>query len=191
MEVNSNPSLNIFLEREIPGALDGQTEKVLQELDKHVKAKVVHQTLKIVTGEGNDDYDGSFEQLLPDSDMTEYYIWNRAQKLYEMITSTSQTKKDPDMRDRISMFQFARLHKVPEFGKLGSYFKADLELVFKNMIIKYDLKNNHIDLYGFFEAIEILASKIYKEETDNTQGDNIGQFLDAAMVFFEDFLQKQ
>jgi len=42
MEVNSNPSLNIFLEREIPGALDGQTEKVLQELDKHVKAKVVH-----------------------------------------------------------------------------------------------------------------------------------------------------
>lgn len=41
MEVNSNPSLNIFLEREIPGALDGQKEKVLQELDKHVKSRVV------------------------------------------------------------------------------------------------------------------------------------------------------
>jgi tubulin polyglutamylase TTLL11 len=29
MEINSNPSLNIFLEREIPGALDGQTEKII------------------------------------------------------------------------------------------------------------------------------------------------------------------
>jgi len=29
MEINSNPSLNIFLEREIPGSNDGQTEKVL------------------------------------------------------------------------------------------------------------------------------------------------------------------
>ena len=50
MEVNSNPSLNIFLEREIPGALDGQTEKVLYELDKHVKAKVVTEAIRIVTG---------------------------------------------------------------------------------------------------------------------------------------------
>ena len=29
MEINSNPSLNIFLERDIPGALNGQTERVL------------------------------------------------------------------------------------------------------------------------------------------------------------------
>lgn len=47
MEVNSNPSLNIFLERDIPGK-PGETEKVLQELDKHVKAKVVTETIRIV-----------------------------------------------------------------------------------------------------------------------------------------------
>lgn len=29
MEINSNPSLNIFLEREVPGTTDGTTEKVL------------------------------------------------------------------------------------------------------------------------------------------------------------------
>ena len=29
MEINSNPSLNIFLEREVPGSTDGTTEKVL------------------------------------------------------------------------------------------------------------------------------------------------------------------
>mgnify|MGYP000671940186 CR=1 FL=1 len=61
MEINSNPSLNIFLEREIPGALDGQTEKILQELDKHVKAKVVTEAIRIVADEGNGEYEGSFE----------------------------------------------------------------------------------------------------------------------------------
>lgn len=134
MEVNSNPSLNIFLERDIPGALDGQTEKVLQELDKHVKAKVVTEAIRIVAGECNDEYAGSFEQLLPEPAMDNYYVWNRAQQLYEMMTQTQQTKKDPEMRGRISMFQFSRLYKVPEFGKLGSYFKADLEIVFKQLV---------------------------------------------------------
>ena len=47
MEVNSNPSLNIFLERDIPGR-PGETERVLQELDKHVIAKVVTETIRIV-----------------------------------------------------------------------------------------------------------------------------------------------
>ena len=78
MEINSNPSLNIFLEREIPGALEGQTEKVLQELDKHVKARVVTEAIRIVSGEGDGEYDGAFEQLLPDPELEEYYIWNRA-----------------------------------------------------------------------------------------------------------------
>lgn len=61
MEINSNPSLNIFLERDIPGALNGQTEKVLQELDKHVKSKVVTEAIRIVTGKGNDEYRDSYE----------------------------------------------------------------------------------------------------------------------------------
>jgi len=77
MEVNSNPSLNIFLEKEIPGALDGQTELILQELDKHVKSKVVQEAIRIVTGKGNDEYDGSFEQLLPYSQLDDYYLWNK------------------------------------------------------------------------------------------------------------------
>ena len=117
MEINSNPSLNIFLEREIPGALDGQTEKVLQELDKHVKARVVTEAIRIVTGEGEGEYDGAFEQLLPDPELDQYYIWNKAQTLFDLILSTSTSKKDPDMKDRISLFQFSRLNKVPEFSK--------------------------------------------------------------------------
>lgn len=89
MEINSNPSLNIFLERDVPGTTDGQTEKILQELDKHVKAKVVTEAIRIVTGKGDGEYDGAFEQLLPDDSMSEYYVYNDAQTLFELIVSTS------------------------------------------------------------------------------------------------------
>lgn len=163
MEINSNPSLNIFLEREVPGSLGGQTERVLQELDKHVKAKVVTEAMRIVTGECGDEYAGSYEKLLPEADgsLDQYYVWNKAQRLFELMASTSQTKKDPDQRDKVSQFQFSRFHKVPEFGKTGSYFKADLELVFKNLQKKYE--SVCLDLYAFFDACELLAQKIYKE----------------------------
>jgi transketolase len=89
MEINSNPSLNIFLERDVIGSTDGTTEKVLQELDKHVKAKVVTEAIRIVTGKGDGEYDGAYEQLLPDSSMDEYYIFNDAQRLFELMVSTS------------------------------------------------------------------------------------------------------
>ena len=49
------------------------------------------------------------------------------------MSQTSQTKKDPEQKDKISLFQFSRLYKVPEYGKAGSYFKADIEIVFKNL----------------------------------------------------------
>ena len=106
MEINSNPSLNIFLEREIPGSTDGSTEKVLQELDKIVKAKVVNETIRIVSGKGINDYEGSFEQVLPveDGSMDDYYIWNKAQHLFELIVETNQTKKDPEQKGKISLF---------------------------------------------------------------------------------------
>jgi len=157
MEINSNPSLNIFLEREVPGSTDGTTEKVIQELDKVVKAKVVNETIRIVSGKGITYYEGSFEQVLPveDGSMDDYYIWNKAQHLFELIVDTAQTKKDPDQKGKISLFQFSRFHKVPEFGKAGSYFKADLEIVFKNLQRKHDC--NYIDIYGLFEAIEVLS----------------------------------
>ena len=48
MEVNANPSLNMFLEKE-EGLLPGQEpERILQELDRYVKTKVVGDAIKIV-----------------------------------------------------------------------------------------------------------------------------------------------
>jgi hypothetical protein len=44
---------------------------------------------------------------------------------------------------------------VPEYSKAGSYFKADIEIVFKNLQRKHDC--THLDIYAFFEAIEVLS----------------------------------
>ena len=80
---------------------------------------------------------------------------------------------------------------MPEFSKLGSYFKADLEIVFKQLLLKYDLQHNCIDLYGFFEAIETLTQKIYKPSEETTFGDNITTFLDVTTTYFEELIAQQ
>ena len=42
MEVNSNPSFNMFLEKDLP---NGDVERILSELDKYVKSKVVSESI--------------------------------------------------------------------------------------------------------------------------------------------------
>lgn len=50
MEVNANPSLNMFLEKDMPPDSIAEPEKVLCELDKFVKTQVVAESIRIVTG---------------------------------------------------------------------------------------------------------------------------------------------
>jgi Tubulin-tyrosine ligase family len=46
MEINANPSFNMFLERDLP---NGEVEKTLSELDRYVKSKVISEAIRIVT----------------------------------------------------------------------------------------------------------------------------------------------
>jgi len=55
-----------------------------------------------------------------------------------MMINLNGSKKDPDLKGRLTHFQFSRLHKVPEIAIVGNYFKADLDLVFKTMQRKYE-----------------------------------------------------
>jgi hypothetical protein len=76
-------------------------------LDKHVKAKVVSEAIRIVTGEGNDEYDGSFEQILPyeePDNEDDYYIWNKGQHLFDLMVNLTGSKKDADLKGRLSLF---------------------------------------------------------------------------------------
>ena len=58
MEINANPSLNMFLERELE---NGEVEKQLSELDKFVKTKVVAEAVRIVTDNGTNEFEGTFK----------------------------------------------------------------------------------------------------------------------------------
>ena len=46
MEVNANPSLNVYNDKELP---NGDIEQTLSELDKYVKTNLLADCLKIVT----------------------------------------------------------------------------------------------------------------------------------------------
>ena len=95
MEVNANPSLNMFLEKDVPPDSMIEPEKILSELDKYVKTKVMTESIRIVTGQGSNEYEGTFEQLLPseDENFERYYIWNRALQLYEMMVKTGKASE--------------------------------------------------------------------------------------------------
>ena len=176
MEINANPSLCMFIEKDpVPG--EPEPEKVLSELDKFVKTKIIGEAFKIVSGVGNVEYDGTYEKILPveDSTFDDYYIWNRATELFELMTNQGK------QTDTIGQFQFQRLSRVPGFAKANQFFKADLDICFKNQQRKYDAQS--LDLYAFFDAIESLCMKIYK---DQPLIDALSLFLDEAIPFFEE-----
>ena len=46
LEVNANPSLNVYTDKELP---NGDIEQTLSELDKFVKTALISDTIKVVT----------------------------------------------------------------------------------------------------------------------------------------------
>jgi hypothetical protein len=62
MEVNANPSLNMFLTKEGDLQPGEQPERILQELDRYVKSKVIGDAIKIVSEQpGCEEFDDTFE----------------------------------------------------------------------------------------------------------------------------------
>ena len=58
-------------------------QKVLSEIDKHIKTKVVTEAIRIVTGQGTEEFLDSYQQILPveaheEDQWSEYYVWNKA-----------------------------------------------------------------------------------------------------------------
>ena len=45
IEINANPSLNVYIDKELP---NGDIEQTLSELDKYVKSMLISDTLKLV-----------------------------------------------------------------------------------------------------------------------------------------------
>ncbi len=52
MEVNANPSLNVYVDKELP---NGDIEQTLCELDKYVKSMLLADTFKLVTNDADNE----------------------------------------------------------------------------------------------------------------------------------------
>jgi len=83
--------------------------------------------------------------------------------LYELMVASGTAGKDKSLDSNINSMQFSRFSRVPELAKVGQFFKADLDIVFKNMQRKYDSQT--LDIHGFFNAVEILVPKVFKTDT--------------------------
>ena len=82
---------------------------------------------------------------------------------------------------------------MPEFEKLGSYFKTELAQLFKHLQEKYAYASLGIE--AFFESVEVLVRKIYKDNVDEEGNfsleENLESFLDTTIEFFEEFVANQ
>lgn len=52
IEVNSNPSLNVYVDKELP---NGDIEQTLCELDKYVKSMLIADTFKLVSNDSQSE----------------------------------------------------------------------------------------------------------------------------------------
>ena len=90
--------------------------------------------------------------------------------------------KEPEL---VTGYQFGRLSRVPGFTKVSAAFKPDVEICFKNMHRKYDCQS--LDIHAFFDAIEILSQKIFKQVNEEGKvevAECLEMFLAEALPFF-------
>lgn len=69
---------------------------------------------------------------------------------------------------------------MPAFGKASSVLKADFDIAFKNILRKYDY--SALDFYGFLDALELMAGKIYKGQPLSY---GIEQIITLANEYFD------
>lgn len=87
MEINANPSLNVYIDKELP---NGDIEQTLSELDKYVKAMLLTDTFKLVTDyqDSLPDEVGCLKRILPveSRQLDLFYIYSEAEKIFEKLT---------------------------------------------------------------------------------------------------------
>ena len=154
LEVNANPSLNMYLDKELP---NGDLERTLCDLDKYLKSMVMQDAINIIKSKSTPESYGCYERILPSKDpfYDKFYIWEEARKIFERLGGV----KSPEF---ISSSQFQRLSKLRGLTN-GKVVKASYDIMYKNVVGRSDSKQMAME--HFFDALEILAAKLFKKET--------------------------
>jgi hypothetical protein len=87
MEVNANPSMNVYSDQELP---NGDIEQTLSELDKYVKSLLISDTFKLVTSENSESIMelGCLKRILPAENATfeDFYIYSEAESIFQKLS---------------------------------------------------------------------------------------------------------
>lgn len=169
MEINANPSMNMFLEKQGVG---GQQEKILSELDKHLKTKILEDAFQIIKCKMNGDY-GSFEQILPvqDEKFNRFYVFERVREVFHHLGGI----KKPDF---LTASQFEKLGRYPKLVT-PQFGKADYAIVFKEFV--RGLESNNMIFEDFVKAIEVVVSKMYPEGDPYTNMDHYLKTINSCI----------
>ena len=71
---------------------------------------------------------------------------------------------------------------------MGLAFKGDLDAYFKNFQRKHDM--SHMDIQSFFDAIEYLSKKYYKNEEEMSHYDCVNEFLEMCLAYFDELAEE-
>ena len=150
MEINSNPSMNMFLERQNE---KGENEKEISELDKYLKTLVIEDALKIIRSKKQLDDLGWYIQILPtdDEQYNQYYIYDQIREIFTTLTGVKKT-------EFITASQFQKLGRFPELTR-SHFSKAHYDIVFKE--VTRNNESNYMNWEEFFNAMELVVSKLY------------------------------
>ena len=149
MEINANPSLNMFLERQND---KGEHEKILSEIDKYLKTLVLDDALRIVRSKKPLEDLGWFEQILPwDEESEKFYIWDKAREVFNLLSGVKKSQF-------ITASQFQKLGRCPELTS-SDFSKAHYDIIFKKVIRKND--SNYMNWEEFFNALEQVVNQFY------------------------------
>ena len=150
MEINANPSMNMFLEKFNE---DGEYERTLWELDKYLKWLVIEDAIKIVKAKKPLEEFGIYQPILPSNDELEarYYIWDTVREIFNKLAGVKKS-------ETITASQFQKLGRFPELTR-PDFTKANFDIIFKEVTRKNE--TNYMNCEEFFTAIELLVWKIY------------------------------
>ncbi len=153
LEINANPSMNMYLERELP---TGEREKTVSELDKHLKTLVLTDGIRIAKARKELDDLGCYEKLLPRDDVNyeRFMFWNEIRTIFTKLGGL----KNPDT---LTSSQFQKLGRYPELTG-PKLVKAQYDILYRQVTSE---NGGVMGLEEFFNAMEQMADKLGNAES--------------------------
>ena len=127
MEINANPSLNVYVDHELP---NGDIEQTLCELDKYVKSMLISDSVKLATADGDVKALGCLKRILPadNAQYDQYYLYSDAETIFQKLAGSKSC-------DQITSSQFQKISKFDGLTN-GNLLKAQYDIIYKNVVRK-------------------------------------------------------